>query len=193
MDILVSSNFERFLYYLLLGDARQSNPSPIQNDDSKASFQLTHLLNQLKVDGGFSVEKEVLDRARSVFGSSSISDEDTLDCIKRYYHSKEIYLIDPHTAVGIVAYENMPKENVVSVCLATASAGKFPEFVLKALNECAEGQKENFKKVLFEDIADKVLVGLKFLPKRCWSISTNGVKETGAGQVKEIIERACRK
>jgi threonine synthase len=190
MDILVSSNFERFMYYVLLGDSTTACISPRQDAATTASTLLTEYIGQLKTSGGFTVDRDVLERARTVFLSRRTSNEETLDCIARYYNSKDHYLLDPHTAVGVHAAEEILKKGSnadYSICLATASPGKFPEHVLSAINRGVKG-----KHVSFKDIASPVLLGLAALPKRCWSVVTGGIKSRGVSQIRQIIECTCQ-
>lgn len=194
MDILVSSNFERFMFYVLSGDSTVTNSNPKPEDSKNAASLLTTYIHQLNTNGGFTVETDVLERARKVFQSFRTSNEETLDCISRYYQENEgaiKYLLDPHTAVGVFAIEEMKKKDLLTgdytVCLATASPGKFPEHVLKALNRNTVG-----KVYTFENIASGVLLGLSSLPKRCWSVVTGGDKSKGSIQIRAILECACK-
>ncbi len=65
-----------------------------------------------------------------------VTDEETLDTIRRYYNTEGIFL-DPHTALGVRASERYLKEGYVPnpnciVSLGTAHPGKFLEIVEEA-------------------------------------------------------------
>ncbi|KAI8801272.1 putative threonine synthase Thr4 [Cladochytrium replicatum] len=247
MDILVSSNFERFAWYLARGDGRTAADAPSPSSQSandiaaKASRSVASWMASLKTTGSFSMDDETLRRARQVFTSFAVSDADTLEAITRYYHHQfnpsesasargEIsgapttvapqvhsdaphYVLDPHTAVGVIAAERLlrdPSANVGAVhtiCLSTASPGKFPEAVLDAINSPNRvpgySAQHGFVPIKYEDFAPKELVDLKGLEKRCIDVKTvsnvpglveSGVKEGpvavkwGQKGVRKVIE-----
>lgn len=101
---------------------------------------------KVKSDGRIEVPVSVLDAARRDFLAERISDEQTLECIRKTF-TEYNYVADPHTAVGIAAamvvtddrwsrvstsYE-CPSE-VVQVVLSTAHPAKFSGAVTRALN-----------------------------------------------------------
>lgn len=113
MDILVSSNLERFLYYQLGED-----PEIVKK-----------LMEDLKEKGEYRVDK---DKLKSIY-AYSFDDEDTLKEIKRVY-DKYNYLIDTHTAVASLAANEYLKDHDEKVMLAsTASAFKFAHSTNQAL------------------------------------------------------------
>lgn len=214
MDILVSSNFERLLWYLARGDGRNTGEgAETQEKAREASNTIARLMSQLKSEGGFEVPADLLARAREVFTSFCTTDAQTTDAIRRYYHNQfnspherqqshmgadtgsSAYVLDPHTAVGVVAAEHMLQESTgtaitYTICLSTASPGKFPEAVLKAINEDvpAMSLQRGFTPVGYADIAPRQLVDLEGLPKRCVYIPTEGHKQRGLEGVRKTIE-----
>ena len=113
MDILVSSNLERFLYYQLGED-----PEIVKK-----------LMEDLKEKGEYRVDK---DKLKSIY-AYSFDDKDTLKEIKRVY-DKYNYLIDTHTAVASLAANKYLKDHDEKVMLAsTASAFKFAHSTNQAL------------------------------------------------------------
>ena len=125
MDILVSSNFERLLWYLAY---RTSKVSETNHRRMEAGEKVKGWLNQLKSEGGFSVSPEILAAAKENFASERVSDQQTIDTIKQIYgqtlpSSKQAngtanstskpattgteheghYILDPHSAIGIAA------------------------------------------------------------------------------------------
>lgn len=122
MDIQISSNFERYLYYLFGEDT---------------DF-LAKSMADFKKTGQLHVSEETRLRGRVDFASSNASEEEVAAAIKKYA-DKHDYMICPHTACGVVAaervrdelkWDGMEKHEVV--VLATAHPGKFKDSVAKA-------------------------------------------------------------
>ncbi|MBF0148299.1 MAG: threonine synthase [Magnetococcales bacterium] len=111
MDIQVSSNFERYLYYLLHED-------PVAVGQKMAELDAT---------GAFQVPRSVIDAAGE-FRATAVGEEETVTTI-RSVHQRYGYLLDPHTAVGFAA----AKETPGMVCLATAHPAKFGDAVKQAI------------------------------------------------------------
>ncbi|MBC8110888.1 MAG: threonine synthase [Verrucomicrobia bacterium] len=64
--------------------------------------------------------------------SVSVTDEETIACVKSVYKKYHI-LLEPHGAVGMVALEKYPKLNYKTILLETAHPAKFPEVIEKEL------------------------------------------------------------
>ncbi|ODQ65241.1 tryptophan synthase beta subunit-like PLP-dependent enzyme [Nadsonia fulvescens var. elongata DSM 6958] len=139
MDILVSSNFERFLWYL----AREN----LASTNEEAGSILASWMSDLKTKGTFSVPEVVLEAAKREFTSERISDEETAATIKSVYQKiTPKYILDPHSAVGVAASLRRIEEDskagvqdVKYVSLSTAHPAKFSDAVEDAL-----GQEEGF-------------------------------------------------
>ncbi|WP_424832874.1 threonine synthase [Ruegeria sp.] len=117
MDIQVSSNFERALYYAY-------------GEDGGAVAQL---MDELR-NGGFNVSQGAMEALRESFDSGRVSEDETLETIKHTLaHSSE--LVCPHTAVGIKVSEEHRSADVPMITLATAHPAKFPAAVEKASGE----------------------------------------------------------
>ena len=118
MDILISSNLERLVYY-----------SVNQNIE-----KVKELFSDLKLNGKYN-----LNNPFDYFKSYSTDESDTLSIIKNVYE-KYSYLIDPHTAVAYNAYLKYKDDydnNYKTVIVSTASPYKFPNSILEAFNlEC---------------------------------------------------------
>jgi threonine synthase len=206
MDILISSNFERLLWYLVQSSNGTIHNSCSSLEANKASAQLKEFMDDLKTNGGFSVNEDILKLARSMFDSHRVTDEETKDCITRYYHNQFtpqaeelVYILDPHTAVGVVAaetlLENDPSTKVIhTVCLSTASPGKFPDVVLSAINQNAplEAIHQGFRKLEYSDIAPKELVQLQGRPQRMTHVKTGGIKSVGLDGIRTTIVETLR-
>jgi threonine synthase len=109
MDIMVSSNFERFLFDLFQRDSKR--------------------LTQFVTGLGRNVEQQVSEaewaRARENFTSYSVDDAATCATIKDI-HARTGYLADPHTATGLKAAAMSDSDSKVPmITLATAHPAKF--------------------------------------------------------------------
>ncbi len=120
MDIQIASNFERLLYDLYDQNGKDIN-----------SF-----MNKLKEERSISVSNEKLQKARTIFYSSKVTEKETIDTIKEIYKVSG-QIIDPHTAVGIKTAKNYleQEENCEIITLATAHPVKFTLAVEKALGK----------------------------------------------------------
>jgi len=115
MDIMISSNFERFLF-----DVFEKDGHTLADFMGKISHEEV------------SISDDKMEFARSLFSSASASDQETCDIIKQVFESNA-YLLDPHTAIGIKASrECKPNHEYPMVNLATAHPVKFPEAITKA-------------------------------------------------------------
>lgn len=130
MDILISSNFERLLWYLIRDNITKGN-------DEKAGSVLNDWMKQLKENGKFIAPQEVVEKARVIFDSDRVDNEDTIETIKQVYStSPENYVIDPHTSVGVKTshrFIEKDQEPIHYISLSTAHPAKFSEVVNKAL------------------------------------------------------------
>ncbi|MCV2888243.1 threonine synthase [Ruegeria aquimaris] len=115
MDIQVSSNFERALYYAY-------------DEDGAAVSQL---MAELK-SGGFDVSQGAMESLREVYTSGRASEEETLATIKATLVTSG-ELLCPHSAVGVkVAEEARVGDRTPMITLATAHPAKFPAAVEQA-------------------------------------------------------------
>lgn len=138
MDILVSSNFERLLWFLAYQFAESAGMDDEWNK-KQAGQEVSAWFSSLKAKGSFGpVYKDVLESARRTFESERVSDPETLDTIRRVY--REVgYVLDPHTAVGVEAARrsaarlNGAKTPIIS--LSTAHPAKFAGAVTLALQD----------------------------------------------------------
>ncbi|KAL3900569.1 MAG: hypothetical protein SGCHY_001250 [Lobulomycetales sp.] len=196
MDILASSNFERLLWYLERGDSRTSATLA---DEVRASEQVVKHMSRLQgPQGGFKVDPSVLYLTRDIFLASCVRDEQTRECISRYYALQPLddgtrVILDPHTAVGVVASERLcaedtGSEETVDICLATAHPGKFPDAILSSVSSLDETMSAGGK-LEWEDFAPQVLVEAMEMPKRCVHLST---KESVSSD-KDVVQVATEK
>jgi threonine synthase len=116
MDIQLASNLERYLFYLFDED-------PERVRDAFA---------QLQQHGRMVFTPGELDRVKSEFMTASVDQKGTLETIAAF--NKETgYLLDPHTAVGVRAAQELVKDGSAVVCLATAHPAKFGDAVEQAI------------------------------------------------------------
>ena len=116
IDIQVSSNFERLLFELLDGDG-----------DAVA-----RLMADLDREGVFQLGAEPMDRMRRQFEGRAVTEDEMLGCMAAF-HDQTGVVIDPHTAVGIVAGRERRRRGAGAIVhLSTAHAAKFPNAVERA-------------------------------------------------------------
>lgn len=140
MDILISSNLERFLYNLS-GD-----------DDSVISG----LMQKLAEDGKYEVSDDIKSKIKGIFTGGCADDEETMAAIKKCSDDFG-YVIDTHTAVAKAVYDNYVNatgDMTKTVIASTASPFKFNQSVLIALSgHGAVAGKDEF--VLLDDLSEK--------------------------------------
>jgi len=116
IDIQVSSNFERLLLEL-------------EGNDATA---VRRHMSGFDASGEFRLSDTAMAKMRAQFDGAAVSEDDTLRCM-REVESRSGLVIDPHTAVGIVAGRARRRYlGVPMVYLSTAHAAKFPEAVERA-------------------------------------------------------------
>lgn len=119
MDILISSNFERFLFEVSGRDAKK----------------ITEWFRHLSADGRFKVDADTLKNCRDNMVAGWADEEEVFKTIHKVY-AEHHYLLDPHTAVGMKVYEDYRKnsgDDTFTVIASTASPFKFAKSVLAAV------------------------------------------------------------
>jgi threonine synthase len=112
MDIQVASNFERYLYYLIGEDTEK----------------LSAYMSALQSEGKITIEGELLQQVQADFAALGVKNDQCLSTIGKY--QKEYgYLLDPHTACGIAAYEAYNGPDELGITFATAHPAKFDEAI----------------------------------------------------------------
>eukprot|EP00730_Choanoeca_flexa_P007337 TRINITY_DN12316_c0_g1_i12.p1 TRINITY_DN12316_c0_g1~~TRINITY_DN12316_c0_g1_i12.p1 ORF type:complete len:676 (+),score=179.52 TRINITY_DN12316_c0_g1_i12:249-2030(+) len=110
MDIVVPSNFERFLYVLLGND----------------SLKCREAMHEINTEGllRFGAQHDsIMAQARAIFQAGRASDQEIETCISQY-ERQEQYLLCPHTAAGVHVMNTL-QESGPFVCFATAHPAKF--------------------------------------------------------------------
>lgn len=142
MDISVSSNFERYLYYLA----------------DESGEELAQWMEIFEATGVLTVSRAQLQRARHDFCSFAASREVILSTMTQLF-DKEGYLVCPHTATAVAGLQNLIRQHsknaesagedgvderecgnsldgdTILMCLATAHPAKFEAAVQLALQE----------------------------------------------------------
>ena len=119
MDILISSNLERLLYYLSDGD----------------TALVRSCMDSLAREGFYRFPEEGMARLRADFAAYSCTDAEGEEMIGTVWRERA-YLCDTHTAVALCAAQRYKRERSGSapvVILSTASPYKFPAAVLRAI------------------------------------------------------------
>ncbi len=120
MDILLSSNFERYLYYAIGEDTNRIN----------------ELMNDLNETGILKINNTELTSIQNEFYGEFADDNDTVQAISNVYDQYK-YLMDPHTAVAYSVYDKLDSnidKDIHTVIMSTAHPFKFPLPIAKALN-----------------------------------------------------------
>lgn len=117
MDIQVSSNFERYLYY------------QFDQDTTKVSDVMSDFLSKGSATVNFNTVN--FDDA---FATGCVTDEETLAKIVETFENTG-YLLDPHTAVGVHVAQKYRNSELPLVCMATAHPAKFDDVIKKGLPE----------------------------------------------------------
>ena len=134
MDIQIASNFERLLYDLNEKNSEKTheNMKRIKNND-------------------YHLEEDTIKKINVDFLSERLSEDETLKEIRETYN-KNKYILDPHTAIGLGVAKKLKINNCI--VLATAHPAKFPDAIIKSINQKTElpnellhinNKKENFE------------------------------------------------
>jgi len=116
MDIQVSSNFERLLFELLDRDGEVTSD----------------LMQAFRASGRLNLDEDRWEQALRLFAGHRLSNEETLSAMKAVLESTG-ELVDPHSAIGIVAgMTRRWDETVPMVVAGTAHPAKFPQAVKNA-------------------------------------------------------------
>ncbi|MGN1098160.1 MAG: threonine synthase, partial [Clostridia bacterium] len=119
MDILISSNLERLLYFLA----------------DKDTDLIKQYMSELKENGKYTVSDEIFQAVKENFYAGYADDNKCMETI-RHIEREYGYVIDPHTAVAVSVHEEYMTETgdeTKTVIASTASPFKFNGDVLTAL------------------------------------------------------------
>ena len=119
MDILISSNLERFLYHI----------------SGRDDAFIRDIMAKLSTDGVYVISDELKLKIRSKFSAGCADDAETMAQIRKTSEDYG-YVMDTHTAVGKAVYDKYVAEtgdDTKTVIASTASPFKFNQSVLIAL------------------------------------------------------------
>jgi len=112
MDIEISSNFERLLFEVHGRDAAR----------------IRNLMGALRQQRAFQIDRDPLAAIRADFQSARCDEDETRAMIRRMFDECNL-IVDPHTAVGLVAADKVDATEGPMVVLSTAHPAKFPDAV----------------------------------------------------------------
>jgi threonine synthase len=125
MDILKSSNVERIMF------------------DKFGASRTKELMESLANNGKYQLSSSELALLREDFDASFSDDEECEAVIGAY--AKKGYIMDPHTATCMRAYETLRDKKLKTVVYSTAEWTKFSPSVSKALGHEVKGDTEALK------------------------------------------------
>lgn len=198
MDILVSSNFERLLWFF---SYQTSSASSAVERRQYACDNVSSWLNDLKAKGGFQVPSAVLEAAKAEFESERVSNDETIATIResfsKYFPTNTGsgspkssktggYVLDPHTAVGIAASLRSIKRNPGAhhISLSTAHPAKFADAVDLALKD-----QDGYS---FAEILPQDFIGLEERETRVTSVPAGttweGIRDIVCAEVEQELQ-----
>jgi len=127
MDILVSSNLERLIYWISGGNAAVD----------------AQLMRALGADGKYEITSEMKSGLNDFYGNYA-EQKETAETIRAMFEA-EGYVLDPHTAVAAAVYEKYKaetKDETKAVIASTASPYKFVRSVMPAINPLWDGVED---------------------------------------------------
>ena len=122
MDILKSSNIERVMF------------------DKFGAERTKELMDALVNDGKYQLTDDELSLLQEDFVATFSNDEEGEDIIAKY--AKQDYIMDPHTATCMKAYETLREEKLPTVIYSTAEWTKFSSTVSKSLGHVVKDDTE---------------------------------------------------
>jgi threonine synthase len=117
MDILISSNLERFLFEISGHDANAVN----------------EWYQNLASDGAFTVSDSVKKSMDAIVSAGWVDETEVLKTISDIYKSNAV-VIDTHTAVGVAVADRLKSDSTPVVIASTASPYKFSCDVLNGIS-----------------------------------------------------------
>ncbi len=120
MDILISSNLERFLFEIT----------------DHNSDKINKWYNDLKENGSFKVDEQTLRKMKSIFVGNYTTEKEARLTIADIFKEHK-YAVDPHTAVGVDVYQKyyqQENDETITIVDSTANPYKFAEAVLDSIS-----------------------------------------------------------
>lgn len=127
MDILISSNLERLIYWISGNDAQKD----------------AELMKALTTDGVYEITPQMREQLKDFYGNYS-SEKETEEVICSLYDNTG-YVIDTHTAVAAGVYKKykaVTGDETKTVIASTASPFKFARSVMNAIDSKYDGMED---------------------------------------------------
>lgn len=152
MDILISSNFERFLYYV-----------------TGSEEKVASAMECLKREGKYKVSKGELETALGEISGGWASPDAMRQAMSDVYEKYD-YLMDPHTAVSYAVYNELRRQGKIerhshTVIAGTAHPYKFPGVVADILGIQKDGTPYDILRAVEEKTNIRIPVQLGNLEK----------------------------
>ncbi|MBR4109599.1 MAG: threonine synthase [Oscillospiraceae bacterium] len=167
MDILVSSNLERLLFFMSGGD----------------TALVAQLMGKLNREGVYTVPEEMKDAISQEFWAGFCDDAQASKTIEKVFKEQN-YLCDTHTATGWAVAESYVAEtgdHRPMVVLSTASPYKFPAAVLTAL----EGEQTLDEFAMMDRLQEKTGVPI---PQNLSGLQEKKERHTGVIEKDKMLE-----
>jgi threonine synthase len=117
MDILISSNLERFLFEM----------------NGKNGNAVSSYYNELSRNGVFTISRDVQQSISSLLRAGWVAEQQVFSTIGETYRTSG-YILDTHTAVGVSACNNLGPFDEHVIIASTASPYKFSKEVLRGID-----------------------------------------------------------
>jgi threonine synthase len=147
MDIQVSSNFERLLFYVL----------------NSKDTEVKKLMYSLETKGYFKLTKNQKNIIQKDFAAFKVTNKETKKIIKKIYKQNNFF-VDPHTATGFYAANKM-KTNYPCVILGTAHPYKFLETMKLVTGRKIKKPSQVSKLIFSKEKYDILEKNTKFIKK----------------------------
>lgn len=166
MDILISSNLERLIYWAAGNDAKKN----------------VEFMTALTKEGVYEITPQMQEKLKDFYGNYA-SEEETAEAIRTLYE-KTGYILDTHTAVASSVYgkykAETKDEQTATVIASTASPFKFSRSVMDAINPKYDTMEE------FELIDKLSKIGNVKIPNAIEEIRNAPVRHKATCEVDEM-------
>ncbi|MEA4901207.1 threonine synthase [Desulfitobacterium sp.] len=172
MDILISSNFERFLYEM----------SDRDEEKIKTWYE------DLRSKGKFEVDQQTLTKAKD-FVKAGWANEDAVKETIHTVYNEQSYVLDPHTAVAVKVYQDYVKlsgDSTYTIVASTANPFKFAGTVLQSIKPelIIENEWENLTQ-LSALTGWEIPKGLRGLDKK----TVQKVEKTSPSEIPQLLRK----
>ncbi len=166
MDILISSNLERLIYWAAGNDAKKN----------------VEFMTALTKEGVYEITPQMQEKLKDFYGNYA-SEEETAEAIRTLYE-KTGYILDTHTAVASSVYGKYKAETkddqTTTVIASTASPFKFSRSVMDAIDPKYDAMEE------FELIDELSKIGNVKIPNAIEEIRNAPVRHQATCEVDEM-------